>query len=146
MKKGDTAYCIDESVYSDHITKRKSYIINDSKFDQIQIPNDRKNLVWIPIYYFTSSKIPDITSINIDGEINDPDNECVGVTIKFSNGEKRWTTFMTINWLNGLFNIHRNYVTGNGLILIKEISESNIKQVIINLDKQNELIEMTNKY
>ncbi len=146
MKNGDIVYCIDESAYSDHITKRNSYIIEDSKSDKIRIPNDRENLVWIPIHCFTSSKIPNIISINIDDEINDFHNECVEVTIKFSDGEKRWATFMTTNWLNGLFNIHRNHVTGNGLILLKELSKSKIKQIIVDLDKQNELIEITNKY
>jgi hypothetical protein len=146
MKKGDITYCINESVYSDHITKRKSYIITDIKPDQIRIANDRQKLVWLPNLCFVCSEIPDITFVKIDDEINDSQNECIEVTIEFSNGERRWATFMTLDWLNGLISKQKNYVTGNGLIILKEISETNIKQIIVELDKQNELNEMTRKY
>lgn len=146
MKKGETIYCIDESLYSDHITKRKSYRIEDAKLDQIRIPNDRQKLVWLPSHCFTDSIIPDIKSINIDDEINDNYNSCVEVTIKFSDGTKRWGTFMTINRLNKLFNNHRHYFTGNNLIFTQQINKDIIERTIMELDKQNELYKNTNEY
>ena len=150
MKKGDKIYCIDESVYSEHITKRNSYEIFevgvDSKKEKVRIKTNRNKLAWIPSLCFVNSEIPKIISINIDDKINDSINDCIEVTITFNNGERRCATFMTIEWLNGLFNEHREYVTGTGLILLKEINESNIKKTIAELDKQNELIELTIKY
>lgn len=146
MKKGEFVYCINESLYSDHITKRKSYRIENTKLDQIRIPNNRQKLVWLPTYCFTDSIIPDIKSINIDDEISDNHNDCVEVTILFSNKTKRLAIFMTINWLNNLFNNHRHYVTGNNLIFTQQVNEDIIRKTIIELDKQNKLYENTNEY
>ncbi|SNR14479.1 hypothetical protein [Tenacibaculum jejuense] len=146
MKKGESVYCINEALYADHITKRKRYFIKDVKTDQFRILNNNNKLVWIPSYCFTNYKAPEIISINIDDEINDKYNSCIEVTIKFDDGSKRWAIFMTINHLNNLFNEYRDYVTGNRLILTKEINENMIKKAIHELDKQNELYENTNKY
>lgn len=146
MKKGDTIYCINESVYSDHLTKRKSYVIADLESEKIRIKNDNGKLVWIPDYCFDALEIPDISSVMIDDEINDNYNDCVEVTIEFSDRERRYATFMTIKWLRGLINEHRNYVEGTGLIFLAELNENIIKQTINDLDKQNKLIEMTIKY
>lgn len=143
MKKGDRIYCINEATYSDHITKRNPYVIADIKEDQVRIKNDNQYLVWFPKYCFTKSKIPDITSITIDDKFEDSHNACVEVTITFSNREKRWTTFMTLQWLEGLFNEYQNYITGEHLIFVKEINEEKVSQIITDLDKQNELIEKT---
>ncbi len=50
MKKGDIIYCIDESVYSNHITKRKNYIISDDKTVMVRIINNKKNLFGFQLY------------------------------------------------------------------------------------------------
>lgn len=138
-----TIFCVDESIYSDHITKRKSYMVQDAKDGQIRIKNNRQKLVWLPESCFTDCEIPTISSISIDDQINDPKNDCVEVTISFDNGEKRWATFTTIEWLKKLLNEHVNHVLGTGLILLKEINEDNIELTITQLDAQNELIEAT---
>lgn len=146
MKKGETTYCINESVYSDHITKRKDYLIADVKPDQIRIVNDKQRLVWLPNYCFTNAKNPEIIDIKIDDEITDHQNDCIEVTIEFNDGERRWVTFATVNWLSGQIQDHKNYLTGNKLIFTQELTETSIKQVIFELDKQNELFDVSNKY
>lgn len=146
MKKGETIYCINESVYEDHITKRKSYIIQEEKTDNIRIKNNRQKLVWIPKYCFSTSKIPDLIHINIDDEINDSLNDCIEVTVEFSDGEKRYTTFMTLNWLKKLFGVHREYILGNRLILVEKVDESSIKKAILELDRKDDLYETSIKY
>lgn len=142
MKKGDIVYCINESSFSDHIIKRKSYVVQDIKPDLLRVFNTRKKLVWLPEYCFTKEEIPDIKSIIIDDEIID---NYIEVTIEFSDGVKRWTSFITINKLNNLFNRFRDYVLGNELIIVKEVNETIIKRTIIELDKQDQLYEMTKK-
>ncbi len=144
MKKGEIIYCLDESVYSDHISKRKSYTIKDTKPDQIRIVNNSQKLVWLPNPCFTNAKIPEIIEIKIDDEITDSQNDCIEVTIEFSDGEKRWVTFATVNWLKGKINEHKNYLSGNGLIFVEELSETSINRTIIELDKQNELLHVSN--
>ena len=146
MDKEDKVFCIDESTYSEHITKRQRYFVTDTKEGQIRIKNNRQKLVWLPDRCFADNSIPDIESINIDDKINDPENDCVEVTIKFDNGEKRWATFTTIKWLKNLLKESSNYVTGAGFIFLKVINKENIELAITELDKQNKLIELTQKY
>lgn len=146
MVKEEIVYCIDESVYSNHITKRKSYIIVDTKEGQIRIKNDKQKYVWLPNLCFVDYKEPDIVSIIIDDEIGDNNKNCIEVTITLSGGERRWATFMTIEWLKKLFSEHRKYVTGQKLIFVEAINKVIIEQTIIELDRQNELIEMTQIY
>ncbi|WP_299710592.1 hypothetical protein [uncultured Tenacibaculum sp.] len=143
MEKGDIVYCINESSFSDHILKRKSYVIQDIKQDLLRVFNTRNKLVWLPEYCFTKEEMPDIKSIIIDDEITDSHNDYIEVTIEFSDGVKRWTSFITINKLNSLFNEFRDYVLGNELIIVKEVNETIIKRTIIELDKKDELYEMT---
>jgi hypothetical protein len=146
MVKEGIVYCIDESGYSNHITKRKSYTIVAIKEDQIRIKNDNQKHVWLSNLYFVDFKPPNIVSIVIDDEIRDSKNDCIEVTITMSDGERRWTTFMTIEWLKNLFNEYRNYFTGQKIIFVEEVTKDIIEQTIIELDKQNELIEMTHEY
>lgn len=146
MVKEEIMYCVDESVYSNHITKRKSYSVIDVKDGQIRIKNDRQKYVWLPINCFVNYKEPDIVSIIIDDEIKDSNQDCIEVTITLSDGERRWATFMTIEWLKKLFSEYRKYVMGHKLIFVESVNKSIIEQTIIELDKRNELIEMTRKY
>lgn len=146
MIKEEIVFCINESVYSNHITKRKNYTIVDTKEGQIRIKNDKQKYVWLPNLCFVDYKVPDIVSIVIDDEIDDTINDCIEVTITLSDGERRWATFMTIEWLKKLFSEHRKYVTGQKLIFVEAITKDIIEQTIIELDKQNELMHMTHKY
>jgi len=139
------AFCINELVYSQHITKRRSYEIVDSKEDQIRIKSNKGKLVWLPSHCFTEDRIPEITSIDIDDEIDDPENDVVEVTISFDSGEKRWVTFSTIQWLYQLLDENTDYVLGTGFIILKEMNRKNIEIAISDLDKQHKLIEVSQK-
>ncbi|MCG8385766.1 MAG: hypothetical protein MJA30_09510 [Cytophagales bacterium] len=108
-------FCIDESIYGNHITKRLSYIVHELKDGQLRIRNNNQKLVWLPASCFVESEIPSIVSINIDDEINNPKNDCIEVTVEFDNEEKRWATFTTVEWLKSLLK-DNDYVIGKGLI------------------------------
>ncbi len=146
MKKGDLVFCFNESIYGDFISKRNQYEVIECKPDQIRIKNDNQKSVWLPDHIFTKNVVPEIQSINIDDKIQNELNDCVEVTIKFNNGERHFITFMTTKWLNNLFNEHRNFVIGSGLILLQKINKEVIEHTINIMDKQNELIEQSNKY
>ena len=92
MKKGDKIYCIDESSYEIHISKRDHYEIDEigvgSKKGKIRIKGNKQKSVWIPDLCFTNNPIPEILSIIIDDEINDEYNSCTEVTIHFNDGKK----------------------------------------------------------
>lgn len=86
-----------------------------------------------------------IKKIRLDDEIVDPKNDCIDVTISFNNGKKRWAWFTTLKYLEGLMDEHRNYFIGPHVIILKEITKENIETAIIEIDKQNELKEVTRK-
>ena len=148
MKKGDVIYCIDESVYDAHITKRNSYIIEkiDQEKSQVRVKNNSQKLVWLPNLCFNTEKTPDIISINIDDEIENPAKACIEVTIHFSNGDRRFITFMTLLHLQDLFNEFRDFVNGNRLILVEKVTPELIYKTIDELDRQNELMESSLPY
>jgi hypothetical protein len=43
-----TIFCVNESAYSAHITKRKSYTVEAVKEGQYSIKNNHNKLVWLP--------------------------------------------------------------------------------------------------
>ena len=139
MKIGDTIYCINESSYSDHITKRKEYGIADLKDGQFRIKNNNGKLVWIPSYCFVDRLIPSISHINIDDEITDSKKDNVEVTIEFDNGEKRWTSFLTCDWLKEKLVNHWDFFIGSNCIFIDNLTKEDIDNAIFQLDKQDQL-------
>ncbi|MDI6803844.1 MAG: hypothetical protein QME58_08360 [Bacteroidota bacterium] len=145
MEINNKIYCIGESVYSNHITKRNCYTIFESKENTYRIKNDSNKLVWIPKTCFVDHEIPAIVSINVDDEIKNPNNDCVEVTIEFSDGKKYWTTFVTVEYLENLMK-SRNYLVLNEFIIINEISEIDIHTVIQEMDRTNELNTVLKSY
>ena len=138
-------YCIDEAVYSEHIKKRNRYEVIDSKDDQLRIKGDNERLIWLPVICFVDYEPPAIISIKIDDEISNPENDCVEVTIEFANGERRWAIFATPKWLSERFNEFTSHVTATGFTFLPLINKENIEKAINELDRFNELIEVTQK-
>lgn len=143
-------YCIDEGGYESHITKRKSYelvkIGEGTKEGKVRIKNNQQKLVWIPEECFTNKAIPDLVSISIDDQIDNELNSCIEVTITFSNGQKYWTTFMTVNYLNKKLLENRDFITGDKLILTKQVNKDIIDKTINELDRTNKLRVQLNAY
>lgn len=54
MQKGQTIYCLFQSVYAEHITKGIAYHIVDVKDEKVRIKGDNGKLVWIPADCFVS--------------------------------------------------------------------------------------------
>ncbi|MEQ6123498.1 hypothetical protein AAON49_04800 [Pseudotenacibaculum sp. MALMAid0570] len=144
MKKEIFVYCIIEEIYSDYITKGKRYFIVDVKHDQVKIKNDNEYYVWIPSYCFSSIKPLSIVSIVVDDKIIDSKKDFVEVTFTFDDESKRWVTFMTILHLKSLYNEYRNYFTSSKVIFVEELIEEEIYQIINDLHRNNELIEISN--
>ncbi|MBI3233727.1 MAG: hypothetical protein HYZ42_06745 [Bacteroidetes bacterium] len=145
---GQLIYCNDESIYSHAITKRKSYTVLDIDINkaQVRIKSNTERLVWISFLCFSDVKGPEIISITIDDEIKDSLNDCIEVTIQFSNNQKFYTTFITPEWIKQLLNKQKDYVLGTNLIILKELNKANIESTIYEMDKLNELISMTFEY
>lgn len=147
MKKGDTIFCKDESVYEEHISKGNAYTVIDKKKDEVRVQGHLRNrLVWIPRYCFSKKPVVGIKKIRLDCKIRDPLNDCIDVTIKFDNGKRRWAWFTTLKYLDGLMNEHRNYFAVPHIIILKAVTRKNIEFAIMDLYRQNELKESTRKH
>ncbi len=140
-------YCIDEHVYSEHITKRKEYFIEESNSDkgQVRIRNNQEKLVWIPNSCFDTIMPPEIIAINIDDEIKDSTKDCIEVTIELSSGKKYWLTFITADYIKFLL-ISQKYLTLQNFIIVEDLNVEIINKAIFELDKTNELTEILNLY
>ncbi len=148
MKKkiGDTVFCIDESVYSEHIHKREKYIISNLKDEQFRIKNNNGKLVWLPVRCFSDQLPPAIVEITIDDEIRNENNDCIEVTVKFDNNERYWLTFMTIEYLSKLLSDHQEYLPGRDLIFVNSLNREIIEKTVQELDIKNELMKEGKKY
>jgi hypothetical protein len=138
----DLVYCIDESCYAEHITKRAAYEVREIDGDYIRFRSERGRLVWLPAYFFAKDCPPAISMINIDDVIEDPENDCVEVTISFSDGTKRWTAFATPAHLSKLMTSN-DYVIGDGFIFLNYLNSQNIEKAIIGMDRKKERREQT---
>lgn len=101
----DVLYCINESVYSDHITKGNSYLVKDQNDRNYRIKNNNDKLVWLPRYYFTPNRdeLVLMKEIHINDEILDMENDCVEVSIGFDDGSWRCCIVTTPRWIQEYF-------------------------------------------
>lgn len=147
MTTGDKIHCINESVYSEHITKRKEYIIeriNVGK-QQVRIKNNQQKLVWLPIICFDPNISPDIITITIDDKIENPIVACIEVTVELSTREMFWTTFITPDYINLLLDSN-TFLTLTNFIIVKEVNKDVIDNAILDLDKKNKLFNILIPY
>ncbi|WP_196888448.1 hypothetical protein [Aureivirga sp. CE67] len=142
MKIKDKVFCVNESVYSDHIEKYKEYEIVDLNKNNFRIKSKKEKLVWIPNCCFSQKKPMKYLSFTLDDQINNAKDSYVEVSLYFENGERRYTNFMTPSYLTNLLN-SKNYFQSEKVVFINEITEENIENSILELDKNNELLEIS---
>lgn len=144
MKIKDKIYCKDIGVYSEQLTKRKSYIIEEINAENVKIQNNEGRLRWYPKFYFSLNNEPEIISININDKIENTESDAIEVTITFSDKAKYWITFTTPKHLDKILD-EESYFSSKHFIIIKYLTEESIKSTILKLDEQNELIESSKK-
>ncbi|MGH1518966.1 hypothetical protein [Chryseobacterium sp. JK1] len=142
--KGEV-FCTSIGVYSQQLTKRKAYIIEEMNLQNIRICNDEDKLKWYSKYYFSLEVDPEITDIQIDDQIENPECDAIEVTIEFSNCQKYWLTFVTPKYLDKILN-EEPYFSSRHFMIIKRLSEESIRSTVRKLDEQNELLESCKKY
>lgn len=150
MKKVQKVYCIDESNYSEHLTKGNAYTVlevgEEDKINKLRVLSDKGNRVWISRGCFSEGNVPMILSVNIDDAIIEGVTQYLEVTIEFDTREKRWMIFMTPSHVEKLFHSDRNYFLGGHIVFVPEINETLIYKVISEMDSQNEIIDNSNSY
>ena len=97
--------CINEGVYSKHLTYGKLYAVvkNDLEKRQVYIKGNTGKSVWIPSYCFEDPKharIAVVTEMSVDDEITDQSHGFVEVTFTMEDDERRWCKFCTPSYLS----------------------------------------------
>lgn len=146
MRIGDTIFCKSESLYEEHISMGTGYEIHGIKENTVRIRGALRNrLVWLPKGCFSKKEVAAIKKIRLDNEVKDPLNDCIDVTISFTNGKKRWAWFTTLKYLEGLMDEHRNYIEGAHTIILKEVTKENVEFAVMDLYRRDELKQQTRK-
>ena len=105
----------------------------------------KRKLAWFPQSCFALEKSPEIISIRLDDRIDDPEDDCVEVTVEFSNGEKRWTTFGTTGHLDRLLESNDHLFLPK-FVFVKVLNEETIRKTIVSLDKRDEFMGVSTAY
>lgn len=149
FKTGDTIYCVDQSSYEQHLTKRTKYFVSEigsgSKTGMVKIKGDSNRLVWISNIHFSKSNQPNIISVNIDDNIDDKTNDSIDITISFDDETKGWCRVLTPNYLQLLITSNQFYIDKNA-IFVNEITEGKIIEIVELLDKSNRLLDILKPY
>lgn len=154
MQKDQTIYCLFQSVYSEHISKRTAYAIADAKDDKVRIKSDNGKLVWIPTHCFVSdlNLIPSVKSIRIEsenwqpGEWN-PDDDNTDVWVTLSDNTRWVATFFTYKNITTLAKKNQQtgeclsgkYFWASDMILVDNINRASIEEVVMHLVEKEPL-------
>ena len=79
-------------------------------------------------------------------DIENTENDSIEVTITFEDGHRRWTTFMTPEYLKKLLSNGSNSFHSNGIIFVNLLNPTAIADVIFELDRNNELFDFSREY
>ena len=149
-KKGEKVYCEDESMYSQHLTKRKQYLIfevgTDLKEGKLRIKGNSNRLVWIPESFFSKNQQPTIKSICMDDEIENPQNDYVEITVTFSNNYRGWFRIATLNYIKDSISISNKFFMDRNVVIVNEILKERIEAIIHELDLSNQLVSLLLPY
>ena len=154
MQKDQTIYCLFQSVYAEHISKRTAYEIADLKDDKVRIKSDKGKLVWIPANCFVSdlSLIPSVKTIEIEaenwepGEWN-PDDDNTDVLVTLSDNTRWVATFFTYKNITTLAKKNQQtgeclsgkYFWASDMILVDNINRASIEEVVMHLVEKEPL-------
>jgi len=149
FKIGDRVFCINESSYEQHLTKRREYIVSDigtgSKEEKLRINGNSNRLVWISNLHFSKHNQPEIVRVIIDDRIDDKLSDLIDITVVFDDNTKSWCRVGTPRYITGLIESNQFYWDKNA-IFINEITEDKINEVVSILDKSNQLLELLIPY
>lgn len=144
--------CQCAGTYVNALTRGKEYavLVNDEVKQQIKVVGDNDRTRWFPRSLFLpgGSYVTTMVSWQYDDEIKDRSEkslEHVEVTIRFSNGKKRWCALCT---KNGLFDYMERNMVGSvflieNKIVIQNFSDEVVDDALRSLDQQNQLVRST---
>lgn len=145
--------CIDESVYSDSLTRGRSYPILDRDIEkqQLRVRNDNGRVRWFPESCFdmTGGAVPRLVRVTVE-DVDRASHAAVEVRVELSNGQRRWCFFVTPEGLSRLSQAQLAeerliIYAAPHMIVVSAITEQVINQALHHIDAQNELMNATRR-
>lgn len=148
----ETITCKTVSVYSDGLTRGKSYKVlgvNEEK-QMVQIAGDNGRLRWFPQHIFNldGSVVVKLLNWKFDDEVTEDPSETnwIEITLEMSDGSKRWCILFTPKRLINIFNqpdIDPPGMHIKHMIIIRSYTYEDVNRTLISLDEDDELFDAT---
>ncbi|WHY69671.1 hypothetical protein [Neobacillus sp. SuZ13] len=144
--------CRTPGVYSEGITRGKSYQVIDINADEdmVRLKCDNGRLKWFPLSHFNvnSEGVIDLISWKFDDEVSNDPNEInwIEISMKMSDGSERWCILYTPERLRNLLQQPNIYPTGlhiKHMIVVKSYNIEDKQSVLDYLNQEDELIGAT---
>jgi hypothetical protein len=148
------ATCTGVGVYGHALTFGNQYVVlsHDTGKRQIRVRGDHGKMRWFPTYWFDLSGRPvvKLVSLHIDDPLGDP-LLSVDVGLEFSDGQRRWCTFVTPEILSG---VGGNAECPDGrllmydaphMIIVSAITRDTIETSIAYIESQGRLLECSER-
>ena len=144
---GRALVCINEGVFSKHLTYGKLYeaVKIDLEKRQVYIKGNTGKSVWIPSYCFedpSRARIAVVAQIVVDDEITDQSHGLVEVTLTMEDGERRWCSFCTPSYLSEIL-VSNKYFENFSTIFVESLTRDRVEEVLNELTREGRLFGVT---
>jgi hypothetical protein len=152
---GHAITCTSVSRYEGALTRGQQYellaeVTDDEQNHWVKVRGDNARTRWFPANSFDLSggSVPVAVEWRFDDPVRDDfngldeTNNGVDVTIRLSDGQRRWMHFMTPEFVKGLLDGQSEpaAVFGNHVVVIRDLLAETVGGVLTYLDQNDELI------
>lgn len=149
-EEDDLVTCRSVGTYADHLTRGKAYaVLERDEADQITVRSDLERTRKFPGKLFLPGKryLPKLEEIRFDDPIDGASRHAIEVTVRLSNGRRRWCSFSTpvglASYGDTIGDTDERFHCSSHLIVATRIDEETVSWILRALDAQDELIART---
>ncbi len=146
----DEVTCVDESVYSEALTRGRRYPIlaTDESKRQIRVRGDDGRACWFPDHCFdlVGADVPTVVDIRLSEPIEEPLTYAVEAIVELSDGRLRRCVFATPEILSQLKQADlglQELLWCGPVVVVSEVSHEVIERALRYIDAHNELLIST---
>ena len=137
--------CLSISVYREHLTRGKQYVLldMDDHKRQVKIQADNQRVRWFPrgLFHMEGAAAPTLVVWQFDDAVKDSTNDAVEVSFVLSDGQRRWCWFMTPAYLLRL--LEKPHAEPGiwlaNIVVVRDLSPDGVDAMLRQLDQQGEL-------
>ncbi|MEM8535269.1 MAG: hypothetical protein AAGF95_30810 [Chloroflexota bacterium] len=140
-----TITCLSISVYREHLTRGKQYLLldMDDHKRQVKIRADNQRVRWFPrgLFEIKGGVAPTLVTWQFDDAVEDSTHDAVEVSFVLSDGQRRWCWFMTPSYLQELLDKPQAEpgIWLANIVVVRDLSSDCVDTMLKQLDQQGEL-------